>query len=96
MTNSQILIDLYKRYTKRHIKKIFLSVFLAADFLSVSTFSVKDEHGGHSKDDGDVVSEDEWIGDIEEAEVKMPKEQSQGDEFEFAHEHALANCKFDE
>ena len=29
MTNSQILIDLYKRYTKRHIKKIFLSVFFS-------------------------------------------------------------------
>ena len=29
MTNSQILIDLYKRYTKKHIKKIFLSVFFS-------------------------------------------------------------------
>ena len=29
MTNSQILIDLYKRYTKKHIRKIFLSVFFS-------------------------------------------------------------------
>ncbi len=29
MTNSEILIDLYKRYTKKHIKKIFLSIFFS-------------------------------------------------------------------
>ena len=29
MTNSKILIDLYKRYTKKHIKKIFLSIFFS-------------------------------------------------------------------
>jgi len=29
MTNTEILIDLYKRYTKKHIKKIFLSVFFS-------------------------------------------------------------------
>ena len=29
MTNTKILIDLYKRYTKKHIKKIFLSVFFS-------------------------------------------------------------------
>ena len=39
------------------------------------------------------MSEDEWIGDIEEAEVKMPKEQSQGDEFEFAHEVSSAGVE---
>ena len=29
MNNKEILIDLYKRYTKKHIKKIFLSVFFS-------------------------------------------------------------------
>ena len=29
MTNTEILIDLYKRYTKKHIKKIFLSIFFS-------------------------------------------------------------------
>ncbi len=29
MSNSKILIELYKRYTKKHIKKIFLSIFFS-------------------------------------------------------------------
>ena len=29
MTNLEILIDLYKRYTKKHLKKIFLSIFFS-------------------------------------------------------------------
>ena len=29
MTNSQILLDLYKRYTRTHLKKIFLSIFFS-------------------------------------------------------------------
>ena len=29
MTNLEILLDLYKRYTKRHLTKIFLSIFFS-------------------------------------------------------------------
>ena len=29
MTNLEILLDLYKRYTKKHLKKIFLSIFFS-------------------------------------------------------------------
>ena len=29
MTNLEILLDLYKRYTRKHLKKIFLSIFFS-------------------------------------------------------------------
>ena len=29
MTNLEVLIDLYKRYTKKHLTKIFLSIFFS-------------------------------------------------------------------
>ena len=29
MTNLEILLDLYKRYTKKHLAKIFLSIFFS-------------------------------------------------------------------